>query len=67
MTRRELAAFLAAVPALAQSSASSGTTPEPASPDNQLATARDDLRQSAAQLANAKLDITVEPAFHFHV
>ena len=26
---------------------------------------RDDLRQAAAQLAKAKLDITTEPAFRF--
>ena len=67
MTRRELAAFLVAVPGLAAAPVVAQTVrePEPATPDDQLAAAKDDLRQAAAQLAKAKLDITTEPAFRF--
>ena len=65
MTRRELAALLIAVPAAAQTV----TSPEPANPPaelkDQLAAAKDDLRQAAAQLDKVKLDLTTEPAFHF--
>jgi hypothetical protein len=61
MTRRELAALALAVPAAAQTMAS----PEPTKPEDQLAAARDDLRQAAAQLDKVKLDVTTEPAFHF--
>jgi len=61
MTRRELAALLVAVPAAAQATASA----EPPKPEDQLVSARDDLRQAATQLDKAKLDVTTEPAFHF--
>jgi hypothetical protein len=61
MTRRDLAAFLVAIPAVAQTAA----VPEPAQPDDQLAAATDDLHQAAAQLAKSKLDVTTEPAFRF--
>jgi hypothetical protein len=67
MTRRELAAFLVAAPGLAAAPAVAQTAnaPEPASPDDQLAAAKDDLRQAAAQLAKTKLDMATEPAFRF--
>jgi len=61
MTRRELAALLIAVPAAVQTTAS----PDTAKAEDQLASARDDLRQAAAQLDKMKLDVTTEPAFHF--
>lgn len=61
MTRRELAAFLVAVPVVAQTA----NVPEPAQPPDAIAAAKDDLRQAAAQLAKAKLEMTTEPAFRF--
>jgi len=65
MTRRELAALLIAVPAAAQTVAPAEPAKPPATPEDQLVSARDDLRQSAAQLDKVKLDVTTEPAFHF--
>jgi len=65
MTRRELAALVLAVPAAAGTMASPEPTNPPATPEDQLASARDDLRQAAAQLDKVKLDVTTEPAFHF--
>jgi hypothetical protein len=71
MTRRELAAFLvaapglAAAPAVVQTAGAPEPAPPPAQPNDQFAAAKDDLRQAAAQLAKAKLDITTEPAFRF--
>ena len=61
MTRRELAAFMVAAPVLAQTPAVQPTE----RPSDPIAAAKDDLRESAAQLAKAKLDITTEPAFRF--
>jgi hypothetical protein len=61
MTRRELAVLFVAAPALAQTPAAQ----QPAQSSDPIAVAKDDLRQSAAQLAKAKLDITTEPAFRF--
>ena len=61
MTRRELAALFVAAPALAQTPAA----PQPAQSSDPLAAAKDDLRQSAAELAKARLDVATEPAFRF--
>ena len=61
MTRRELAAVLLATPALAQTP----PVPTPAPSDDPVAAAKDDLRQAAAQMAKAKLDMATEPAFRF--
>jgi hypothetical protein len=61
MTRRELAAFLVAVPAVAQTAAA----PEDSQPNDPAAAAKDDLREASAQLAKAKLEMTTEPAFRF--
>jgi hypothetical protein len=65
MTRRELAALLVAAPAMAQTAAAPEPAPPPAQPNDQIAAAKDDLRQAATQLAKAKLNVTTEPAFRF--
>jgi hypothetical protein len=61
MTRRELAAFLAVAPAVAQTA----VAPDPPQPSDPLAAAKDDLNRAAAQLAKPKLEMTTEPAFRF--
>jgi hypothetical protein len=45
--------------------AQTASAPQPAAPDDPVAAAKDDLRQAAADLAKAKMDITTEPAFRF--
>ena len=67
MTRRELAAFVAAIPGLAAvpALAQAPGTPANGQSTDPLNAAKDDLRQAAAQLAKAKLDMTTEPAFRF--
>ncbi|HTP85571.1 MAG TPA: hypothetical protein VMJ34_01425 [Bryobacteraceae bacterium] len=62
MTRRELAAFLVASPALA---APAQSAPESAPPEDQLAREKREIRETVARLAKAKLDIAEEPAFRF--
>jgi len=52
---------MVAAPVLAQTPAVQPTE----RPSDPIAAAKDDLRESAAQLAKAKLDITTEPAFRF--
>ena len=60
LTRRELAAALAAAGALAQTPA-----PSPASPEAELQRARDQVKAMVARLASLKVPMTVEPSFQF--
>jgi len=50
---------------MAQTAAAPEPAPPPAQPNDQIAAAKDDLRQAATQLAKAKLNVTTEPAFRF--
>jgi hypothetical protein len=59
LTRRELAAALAAAPVLAQDRA------RPDTPDATLNAARERLKATGAALARQQVPMAVEPAFQF--
>ncbi len=63
ITRRELAAALAAPALLAQTPISSG--PLPPNADEELAATRELNRQNISQLAQFPLPMATEPAVHF--
>jgi hypothetical protein len=65
MTRRELAAFLVAAPALRPAEAAQATSAAEPAQDDRVAEMKKDIRDAIAQLAKTKLDIATEPAFRF--
>ena len=63
MTRRNLAALALALPTSAQQR--NPAPPIPATPDEELRSAREGLRANAEQLSKVKLPIATEPATRF--
>jgi hypothetical protein len=61
LTRRELAAALAATPVFAQ------TPAIPATPEAELEAARADVKANSMALSRIEVPITIEPAFVFKV
>jgi hypothetical protein len=61
ITRRNLVALAAAVPAAAGQQAA----PAPAAPADELRAARDQYQSQAGQLAKVMLPMATEPATHF--
>jgi hypothetical protein len=59
LTRRQLGAAAAALPALAQNA------PAPAKPADETEAARASARQAATALRNFKISATLEPSFVF--
>ena len=59
LTRRELAAAIVSVPALAQ------TQPQAAQPADDLQTARDRIKANGDLLAQQEVPMATEPAFQF--
>lgn len=66
ITRRKLAAALTASgPLAAIALAQTATENRRATVEEDLQSARDNIRNNSEQLRRAKLDIATEPAFHF--
>jgi hypothetical protein len=63
MTRRNLAALALALPASAQQRTPAPSVP--ATPDEELKTARESLRANSEQLSKFELPIATEPATRF--
>lgn len=63
VTRRKLARILAATTAVPL--AASAQTPAPADPDENLKSAREQMRGNAQALAKVRVPMATEPAFRF--
>lgn len=65
ITRRAMAAVLASVGAQAQTPAGPQQPPEPASPDAELQSAREQVRANVTALSQFEIPMSTEPAFEF--